>query len=197
MKNCTLTQSVVGNTPYEAWHGRKPSLKHLHVFGCLALVHVPIEKRKMQDYTATPSIFVGYSISTKQYFIYGPLARTLHRSRDVVFREGKRYTSLNAAGEAILNKHFYRDVLEETKPTGKQSTRDESSERQTEESLANSPLDPQRPKKISQELAGIESSLRDAWMPQAERSHRNCAGKLAESAQLAIEDVEFEVMIPI
>jgi hypothetical protein len=45
------------------------------------------------------------------------LARTLHRSRDVVFREGKRYTAPNAADEAILNEHFYRDVIEEPKPT--------------------------------------------------------------------------------
>jgi len=44
LKNRTPTCSVVGKTPYEAWHGRKPSLKHLHVFGCLAFVHVPKEK---------------------------------------------------------------------------------------------------------------------------------------------------------
>jgi hypothetical protein len=41
----------------------------------------------------------------------------LHRSRDVVFREGKWCTALNAADEAILNEHFYRDVIEEPKPT--------------------------------------------------------------------------------
>jgi hypothetical protein len=114
LKNHTPTRSVVGNTPYNAWHGsgRKPSLKHLRVFGCFAFVHVPKEKRKKLDYTATPGIFVGYSISTKWYFVYNPLARTLHRSRDVVFTEGKRYTAPNAADEAILNEHFYRDGIE-------------------------------------------------------------------------------------
>jgi hypothetical protein len=67
---------------------------------------------------------VGYSISTKQYFVYDPLAKTLHRSRDVVFREGKRFTAPNAADEVILNEHFYRDVIEEPKPkpTEKQLT---------------------------------------------------------------------------
>jgi hypothetical protein len=46
LKNSTPTQSVVGKTPYEAWHvsGKTPSLKHLHVFRCLAFVHVPKEK---------------------------------------------------------------------------------------------------------------------------------------------------------
>jgi len=156
LKNRTPTRSVVGKTLYEAWHGRKPSLKHLRVFGCLAFVHVPKEKRKKLDYRATPGIFVGYSISTKQYFVYNPLAKTLHRSRDVVFRDGKRYTAPNAADEAILNEHFYRDVIEEPKPTPtkKESetsppTGDGNSERQTEESLDDSPRGPPKPKKKS------------------------------------------------
>jgi hypothetical protein len=82
VKNSTPTHSVVGKTPYEAWHGsgKKPSLKHLRVFRCLAFVHVPKEKRKKLDYRATSGLFVVYSISTKHYFVYDPLARTLHRS---------------------------------------------------------------------------------------------------------------------
>ena len=40
-------------------------------------------------------------------------------------------------------------------------------------------------------------SLGVAWKPPAEGSHQNLAGKLAESAQLALEDEEFEDMIPI
>ena len=100
-------------------------MKHLRVFGCLAFVHIPIEKRKKLHYRPTPGIFVGYSISTKQYFVYDPLARTLPRSRDLVFREGKWYTAPNAADEAILNEHFSRDVIEEPKrkPIEKQPTK--------------------------------------------------------------------------
>jgi len=69
LKNRAATRSVVGKTPYEGWHERKPFWKHLRVFGCLAFVHHPKEKRKMLDYRATPGIFVGYSILTKQYFV--------------------------------------------------------------------------------------------------------------------------------
>jgi hypothetical protein len=48
-------------------------------------------------------------------------------------------------------------------------------------------------------LAGFETSLGDAWKPPAEGSRRNHAAKdtLAESAQLALEDEEFEDRIPI
>jgi len=58
---------------------------------------------------------------------------------------------------------------------------------------------PLKPKKKSRELAGLETSLGDEWKPPAEGSRRNRAGKdtLAESAQLALEDEEFEDMIPI
>jgi len=203
LKNRTPMQLLVGKTLYEAWHWRKPSLNHSHVFRCLALFHVPKENGKKLDYRATPGIIIGYSILTKQYFVFNPVAKTLHRSRDVVFRERKRYTAPNAADNAILNKHFYRDVIVEPTPTKKQSETWQPIEKQPTECQmekpldANSPLDPPKPKKKSRELAGLESSFGDAWKPPAEGSHRNRAGKLAESAQLALEEEEFEDMIPI
>jgi hypothetical protein len=48
-------------------------------------------------------------------------------------------------------------------------------------------------------LAGLETSRADAWKPPVEGSRRNRAGKntLAESAQFALEDEEFEDMFPI
>jgi hypothetical protein len=186
LENRTLTHSVVGKTPYEAWHGsgRKPSLKNLCVLGCLAFVQVPKEKRKKLDYGATPGIFVAYSISTKQYFVYDPLATTLHPTQNVVFREGKRYIAPNDADEAILYEPFYRDVIEEPKskptPIEKQPT-----ERQMEEPLDDdSPPDPPTPKKKSRDCAGFETALGDAWKPPAEGSRWNHSGKdtLAESA---------------
>jgi hypothetical protein len=57
--------------------------------------------------------------------------------------------------------------------------------------------EPPKPKKKSRELSGLETSLGDAWKPPAEGSCRNRAGKLAESAHLALKDEEFEDMIPI
>ena len=114
------------------------------------------------------------------------------------FRERKRYTAPNASEEAILKEHFYRDVIKKPKPTEKQPTRDESSEGLTEEPLDDdSPPDPPKLKKKSRELAVLETSLGEAWKLPAEGSPRNRAGKLAESAQLALEDEEFEDMISI
>jgi hypothetical protein len=58
---------------------------------------------------------IGYSMPIKQYFVSDPLPNMLHSSRDAVFREGMRYTALNAADQAILNEHFYRDVIDDLK----------------------------------------------------------------------------------
>jgi transposase InsO family protein len=33
--NRSLTKALNGRTPYEDWHGRKPAVSHLWVFGCL------------------------------------------------------------------------------------------------------------------------------------------------------------------
>jgi len=151
LKHRTPMWSVVGTSIYEVWHQSKWFLKQIHVFRFLAFIQVSKEKWKKLDYRATPGIFGGYSISTKQYLIYYPLAKTLHRCRDVVFSEGKRYTAPNAADEAILNEHFYRDVSKEPKPIEKQPT-----ERQTEMSLDdNSPPVHPKPNKKSREFAGL------------------------------------------
>jgi hypothetical protein len=87
-----------------------------------------------------------------------------------------------------------------SKSTKKPPTGDGNSERQTVEPLDDdSPADPPKPMKKSRELAGPEMSRGEAWKPPAEGSHRNHSGKttLAEPAQLALEDEEFEDGIPI
>jgi hypothetical protein len=43
--NRSPTLVLVEKTPHEVWTGKKPSLKHLKMFGCDAYVHVPKENR--------------------------------------------------------------------------------------------------------------------------------------------------------
>jgi len=138
-------------------------------------------------------MFVAYGISPKQYFLYNPLAQTLHRSRDVGFREGKRYTAPNAADEAILNRHFYRDVIKKPKPTERQPAEGEMEKSLDDES----PPESRNLKIKSPEMGAHESWLADAWKPPSEGSHRNHAGKLVKSAQVALNNEEFENMIPL
>lgn len=73
--------------PEELWSGRKPNLKHLRVFGCPALVHVPKQRRSKIDPKSLECIMVGYSTESKAYRLFDPSDQKIIVSRDVVFLE--------------------------------------------------------------------------------------------------------------
>jgi len=115
LKNISPTKALK-KTPYEAWYGWKPTLIHLHaVFGCLAFVHVLDERCKKLDFKSIPGILIGYS-TTKQYRIYDPVAKKLHVSRDVVFREGSHYQQLRNSNQTDLGDHFVSIPLDTVVP---------------------------------------------------------------------------------
>ena len=81
------TKSVRDKTPEEAWSGRKPSIRHLKVFGCVAYAHVPDQLRKKLDDKGEKCIFIGYSTNSKAYKLYNPETKKIIISRDVKFDE--------------------------------------------------------------------------------------------------------------
>jgi hypothetical protein len=85
--NRTPTAAVHGMTPEEKFTGKKPDVSHLRVFGCIAYVHVPDEKRSKLDPKAEKCIFIGYSSEQKGYRCFSPSTRKLQVSRDIVFDE--------------------------------------------------------------------------------------------------------------
>ncbi|KAL0392229.1 UNVERIFIED_CONTAM: putative mitochondrial protein [Sesamum radiatum] len=64
------TKAVQNMTPIEAWSGKKPSAKHLRVFGSICYVHIPTEKRHKLEEKTEKGIFLGYSTQSKGYRIY-------------------------------------------------------------------------------------------------------------------------------
>jgi len=44
--NKSPTKSLTNQVPEEAWNGRKCSVAHLRIFGCVAYVHIPDKIRK-------------------------------------------------------------------------------------------------------------------------------------------------------
>jgi hypothetical protein len=89
--NCSPTKALNGMTPYEAWHGRKPTVSHLRVFGCLAFGKEPGHIRKLDD-MSTPGVFIGYVEGSKAYRILDPGTQRVCTTRDVVFDEGRGWT---------------------------------------------------------------------------------------------------------
>ena len=74
-------------TPYEAWHGEKPKVDHLRVFGCDAYARVPKDERGKLDAKARKCILLGYGDTTKGYRLYYPVQDKVIHSRDVMFNE--------------------------------------------------------------------------------------------------------------
>jgi hypothetical protein len=85
--NQTPIAVVHGMTPEEKFTCKKPDVSHLRVFGCIAYVHVPDEKRSKLDPKAEKCIFIGYSLEQKGYRCFNLSIRKLQVSRDVVFDE--------------------------------------------------------------------------------------------------------------
>jgi hypothetical protein len=73
-------------TTHEVWTEKKPSLKHLRVFGCDAYVHVPKENRSKLDKKDEKCIFIGYKYGVKDYKLWNPKTKKTVYSQQDVFR---------------------------------------------------------------------------------------------------------------
>jgi hypothetical protein len=85
--NRTPTAIIHGMTLEEKFTGKKPDVSHHRVFGCIAYMHVPEEKRSKLDPKAEKCIFIRYSLEQKGYKCFNPSTWKLQVSRDVVFNE--------------------------------------------------------------------------------------------------------------
>jgi transposase InsO family protein len=86
--NRSPTKALNGKTPYEAWHGRRPAVSHLRVFGCLAFGKELGHIGKLDD-RSSPGVFIGYAEGSKAYRILDPGTQHVCMTRDVVFDEGR------------------------------------------------------------------------------------------------------------
>jgi hypothetical protein len=89
--NCSPTKALNGRTLYEAWHGRKPVVSHLRVFGCLAFGKEFGHIGKLDD-RSTPGVFIGYAEGSNAYRILDPGTQRVRTTHDVVFDEGRGWT---------------------------------------------------------------------------------------------------------
>jgi hypothetical protein len=85
--NRSPTKALNGRTLYEAWHGRKPAVSHLQVFGCLTFAKELGHISKLDD-RSTLGVFIGYTEGSKAYRILDPGTQRVHMMHDVVFDEG-------------------------------------------------------------------------------------------------------------
>jgi hypothetical protein len=65
----TPIATVHGMTPEEKFTGKKSDVSQFRMFGCIAYVHVPDEKRSKLDPKAEKCIFIGYSLIKKDIYV--------------------------------------------------------------------------------------------------------------------------------
>ncbi|CAL8165494.1 unnamed protein product [Prunus armeniaca] len=81
------TKALEKKTPFEAYSGRKPGIKHLRVFGSLCYAQIPEQQRQKLDQTSTRCVFLGYGNCEKGYRLYNLESGKVIISRDVIFNE--------------------------------------------------------------------------------------------------------------
>jgi hypothetical protein len=91
--NRTGSRMIPGNTPFTLWHGFKPSLKHLRIFGCHAYAYVEKHQRTKLDPKSHLCYFLGYCDNTKGYRLWDPATSQVLLRRDVIFNEQLLYGS--------------------------------------------------------------------------------------------------------
>ncbi|KAL4563757.1 hypothetical protein LXL04_027802 [Taraxacum kok-saghyz] len=86
------TKALVDMTPEEAWSGIKPTVHHFRIWGCLAHVHIPKQKRTKLDNKSFVCILTGVSDESKAYMLIDPHTLKVIIRKDVIFKEHKAWT---------------------------------------------------------------------------------------------------------
>ena len=137
--NRSPTSALKENTPEEMWSGIKPKVDYFRVFGCLAHVHVPEQRRKKLDDKSIVCVLIGVSDESKGYRLFNPATEKVVTSRDVVFEEEKGWnwegTDKKVSDEQLVWEDNEEETNEEEGPIQEQCVVQESAvERQEENS---------------------------------------------------------------
>lgn len=109
LRNRVLGKALVNMTPYEAWHGRKPNVSHIRMFGCEAFMHIPHDERSKFSPKVRKCKFVGYCETQKGFRLWDPESRRIRVSRDVIFHEDVPtdfYTEQLITSQIPINEEF-------------------------------------------------------------------------------------------
>jgi hypothetical protein len=88
LMNMRLCVNDKSKTCYEVWHGHKPVVRHLRVFGCDVYVHIAKHDRAKMDAKSVKGIFIGYDrVRENGYRVYDITNHKVIISRDVQFFE--------------------------------------------------------------------------------------------------------------
>ncbi|GJW52886.1 zinc finger, CCHC-type containing protein [Tanacetum coccineum] len=97
--NSVPTKALEDITPYEAIKGKKPNLKDLRVFGCIAYAKVPSQHLTKLDDRSIKMVYLGNEHGSKAYRLFDPTTQRICVSRDVKFKENEKWDWSKYLGE--------------------------------------------------------------------------------------------------
>nr|GEW71668.1 retrovirus-related Pol polyprotein from transposon TNT 1-94 [Tanacetum cinerariifolium] len=99
----TQNRSIVipthGKTPYHIINDRKPSIKHLYIFGCICYITRDGENLDKMKEKRDSCILVGYSTQSKGYRVYNKRTRMIVESIHIRFDEIKKVFETSVAND--------------------------------------------------------------------------------------------------
>uniref|UniRef100_A0AAV1V4J6 Integrase catalytic domain-containing protein n=1 Tax=Peronospora matthiolae TaxID=2874970 RepID=A0AAV1V4J6_9STRA len=116
VKNRLPSPKIPHKTPFEIVYNSKPSVKHMHVFGCQAYILTPKEKRLKWDPKARAGLFLGYEEVSKAYRVYDIEAGQVMISRDVNFDESAFGMSMLISDDDVDGLDFESIDLDDEEP---------------------------------------------------------------------------------
>nr|GEU63571.1 hypothetical protein [Tanacetum cinerariifolium] len=99
----TQNRSIIipnhGKTPYHIINDKKPSIKHLHIFGCICYITRDGENLDEMNEKRDPCILVGYFTQSKGYRVYNKRTRMIVESIHIRFDEIKEVSETSVAND--------------------------------------------------------------------------------------------------
>ncbi|GKB03142.1 retrovirus-related pol polyprotein from transposon TNT 1-94, partial [Tanacetum coccineum] len=92
-QNRSIIISTHGKTAYHIINDRKPSIKHLHIFGCICYITRDGENLDKMKEKGDPCVMVGYSTQSKGYRVYNKRTRLIVETIHIKFDEIKEMMS--------------------------------------------------------------------------------------------------------
>nr|GEU61860.1 hypothetical protein [Tanacetum cinerariifolium] len=96
-QNRSITIPTHAKTPYHIINERKPSIKHLHILGCICYITRDGENLDKMKEKGDQCILVGYSTQSKGYRVYNKRTRMIVESIHIRFNEIKEVYETSVA----------------------------------------------------------------------------------------------------
>ncbi|RVW20450.1 Retrovirus-related Pol polyprotein from transposon TNT 1-94 [Vitis vinifera] len=101
-----VPSKAVAKTPYELWTSKKPSIRHLHVWGCPAEARPYKPNEKKLDSRTVSCYFVGYSERSRGFKFYDPSTRSFFETGNAKFIEDVELSGREPLRKVVFEEEF-------------------------------------------------------------------------------------------